>query len=97
MQRNWTVVVRSRIASRDDASLGRITFDAYDPVNNGGVKAAVIKHDVAGLDRIGGNGLERNHVAVFNGGPHAGTAHSQLDWQSSRQKLAGLFQKIGRL
>jgi hypothetical protein len=97
MQRNGTIIVRSRIASRDDASLRSISFDADYSVDDGGVKAAVIKHYVTGLDRIRRNRLEGNHVAVFDGGPHAGPAHSQLDWQSPRQKLAGLFQKVGRL
>jgi len=97
MQRNGAVVVRSRIASRNDAPLGSTTFDADDSVDDGGVKAAVIENYVAGLDRICSDGLEGNHVAVFDGGPHAGPAHSQLDWQSPRQKLAGLFQKVGRL
>jgi hypothetical protein len=97
MQWDGTIVMRSRIASGNDASLGRVTFDADHSVDDGGVKAAVIKHYVTGLDRIRSDRLEGNHVAVFDGGPHAGPAHSQLDWQSPRQKLAGLFQKVGRL
>jgi hypothetical protein len=85
MQWNRAVVMRRCIASRNDASLGRITFNADDSMDDGGVKAAVIKHDVAGLDRICRNRLKGNHVAVFDGGPHAGPAHSQLYWQSARQ------------
>jgi hypothetical protein len=97
MQWNGVIIVRSRIASSNNASLGSITFDADNSVDDGGVKAAVIEHNVTGLDRIRGDRLEGNHVAIFDGRSHAGPAHSQLDWQSSRQKLAGLFQKIGRL
>src|SRR5688500_18832575 len=83
MQRDWRVVVRSRVSASDDATFRGRALQADDSVDDGGVHAALIEHDVTLFDWVLRDRLKSDDVAVFDGGTHAASAHTQLNGQAA--------------
>ena len=79
VHRNGAVAVRSRVPAGYDASLGRSALQTDHPVYHRGIVAAVIKDYVALFDGLVGDWNDGDYVAVFDGGTHAGAAHTKLD------------------
>jgi hypothetical protein len=98
VERNRSVVVRSRIASGYDATLGRGALEPDHAMDDGRVEPAVVEYDVALLDRlIIANWFHSDHITVRNRGTHAASAHSQLDRKVAGEQLTRLLKKVGRL